>query len=192
MSNQKLVLYICMSLDGFIATNDDDLSWLSIVERKGEDYGYHEFVKSVSGYIVGRKTYDKVMQMVGNFPPARQFRCFVVSRTRSGTEGGVTFYNGDVAALVNELKKTEKGNIYCDGGGEIVKLLMSHDLIDEFIISIIPTFLGSGKRLFHGGTPPIGITFKSCRQFESGLIQLRYERDREKDEPMIKPPDPDR
>ena len=46
-----------MSLDGFLATNNDDLSWLSIVEKEGEDYGYSEFNKSVDTYIVGRVTY---------------------------------------------------------------------------------------------------------------------------------------
>jgi len=51
---RKVVLYISMSLDGFIATKDDDLSWLSIVEKEGEDYGYAEFTKEVDTYIVGR------------------------------------------------------------------------------------------------------------------------------------------
>jgi len=36
-----------MSLDGFIATKEDDLSWLSIVEKKGEDYGYVDFTANV-------------------------------------------------------------------------------------------------------------------------------------------------
>ncbi len=37
MKEKKLILYISMSLDGYLATKDDDISWLSIVERKGED-----------------------------------------------------------------------------------------------------------------------------------------------------------
>jgi dihydrofolate reductase len=40
---KKFVLYIAMSIDGYIAKHDDDISWLSIVEREGEDYGYHDF-----------------------------------------------------------------------------------------------------------------------------------------------------
>jgi hypothetical protein len=40
-TERKLILYISMSLDGFIATEDDDLSWLSVVEKEGEDYGSH-------------------------------------------------------------------------------------------------------------------------------------------------------
>ena len=36
MEERKVILYICMSLDGFIATQDDDISWLSVVEKEGE------------------------------------------------------------------------------------------------------------------------------------------------------------
>jgi dihydrofolate reductase len=173
----KLVLYICMSLDGFIATSDDDISWLSIVDREGEDYGYTEFSASVNSYIVGRKTYDKVMKMMnGEFPPAKQFDCYVVSRTRTGRENGVTFFNGNVDDLIKELKRKSSKNIYCDGGGEIVKLLMQGSLIDEYIVSVIPTLLGDGKRLFAGGTPSIGIELQSVKKYESGLVQLRYQR----------------
>ncbi len=170
----KLTLYICMSLDGFIATKDDDLSWTEVVDREGEDYGYAAFTSSIDKYIVGRKTYDKVISMVGEFPPAKQFRCYVISRTRTGTEAGVTFYNGDIRDLVRELKAEPGGNIYCDGGGEIVKLLMERDLIDQYIISVIPAILGDGKRLFHGGVGSQKIGLVSSREFPSGLVQLTY------------------
>ena len=58
MSDRKLILYISMSLDGFIATENDDLSWLSIVEKEGEDYGYNSFQETVDTCTVGRKTYE--------------------------------------------------------------------------------------------------------------------------------------
>jgi dihydrofolate reductase len=80
MNKRKVILYICMSLDGFIATEDDDISWLSLVEKEGEDYGYTEFVKSIDTYIVGRKTYDKVLQLTGGvFPQAEEFECYVIT-----------------------------------------------------------------------------------------------------------------
>jgi dihydrofolate reductase len=177
MKNGRLVVYIAMSIDGFIATKDDDISWLSMVDREGEDYGYVSFSKTVKSYIVGRKSYDKVVSMVNEFPPAKQFECYVISRTRSGKENGVTFYNGDISTLVTELKKNSEGkNIYCDGGGEIVKLLMDRQLIDEYIISIIPTVLGDGKRLFLGETLSQTLRLTDVTKYESGLVQLRYER----------------
>ena len=176
MNEPKLILYICMSLDGFIATTDDDIDWLSIVDRKGEDYGYSDFKRDVHHYVVGRKTYDKVLRMMGSFPPATEFNCYVLSRKKSGKENGVTFYNGDVSALVLDLKKDSVKNIYCDGGGEVVRLLMERDLIDEYIISIIPHILGEGKRLFIGGVAPQNISLVSTKQYESGLVQMKYQR----------------
>ena len=167
-----------MSLDGFIATKEDDISWLSIVEKEGEDYGYEEFNKSVDTYIVGRKTYDKILELTGGvFQQAERFKCFVITRQKREPENGVTFYNGPIEDLLNNLNKEKGKNIYCDGGGEIVKLLMAQNLIDEYIISIIPVMLGDGKRLFSGETKMINLKLKSSKQFETGLVQLHYVKD---------------
>ncbi len=61
--NRNLVLYIAMSLDGYIAKKDNDLGFLSMVEKEGEDYGYGDFINTVDAVIVWRKTYDKVLSM---------------------------------------------------------------------------------------------------------------------------------
>ncbi|MEM9526542.1 MAG: dihydrofolate reductase family protein [Bacteroidota bacterium] len=175
MANRKLILYISMSLDGYLATKEDGLEWLSVVEQAGEDYGYAAFTGSVDTYLVGRKTYDVVLGLTGGkFPQAEQFDCYVITRKERPSENGVTFYNGDLAALINKLKRQEGGDIYCDGGGQIVQLLLGKNLIDEYIISVIPTILGDGKRLFIGGVDPIKLSLTSSKQFSSGLVQLRY------------------
>ncbi len=175
MCKPKVVLYISMSLDGFIATNDDDLSWLSRVEKEGEDYGYTDFMETVDTYIVGRRTYEVILKLTGGiFPQAKKYTCYVLSRVSRKGENGVHFYNGEIEDLINKLKSEKGKDIYCDGGGQIVQLLMEKNLIDEYIISIIPIILGDGKRLFLGGTPPIDLIAKPSKQFESGLVQLHY------------------
>lgn len=164
-----------MSLDGFLATKEDDLSWLSIIEKEGEDYGYVEFNESVDTYIVGRKTYDVVIKLTGGtFPPSGKHKCYVITRQKRESENGVTFYNGNIEDLITELKSQSGKNIYCDGGGQVVKLLMEKNLIDEYIISVVPIILGDGKRLFIGETPMINLKALPSKQFESGLVQLRY------------------
>lgn len=177
MSKRKLILYISMSLDGFIATKDDDLSWLSIVEKEEEDYGYKKIIDTIDTYIVGRATYDVILKLTGGiFPQAEQFKCYVITREKRKSENGVSFYNGDIEVLINELKNKDGKNIYCDGGGQIVKLLMNKNLIDEYILSIIPIILGDGKRLFIGETPMIKLNSKSSKKYETGLIQLHYKK----------------
>jgi len=163
-----------MSLDGFIATKDDDLSWLSVVEKDGEDYGYINFSENIDTYIVGRNTYDIILKLTGGtFPHSEQYNCYVITRQKRESENGVTF-NGRIEDLITNLKMVEGKNIYCDGGGQIVKLLMDSNLIDEYIISIIPIILGEGKRLFNGGTSIINLKVLATKQYESGLVQLHY------------------
>lgn len=177
MERRKLILYISMSLDGFLATKDDDLSWLSIVEKEGEDYGYTAFNETVDTYIVGSKTYEKVLSMTGGvFPPADKHKCYIITRQEHDSENGVTFYNNGVENLIKALKGQDGKNIYCDGGAMVVKMLMDQNLIDEYIISIIPIILGDGKRLFKGETPRIQLEAISSKHYESGLIQVHYKK----------------
>ncbi len=173
----KLALYISMSLDGYLAGVDDDISWLDAMDHEGEDYGYVEFSKDVASYIVGKRTYDVVTTLTGGeFPQAQQYDCYVITRQNLTNKNGVTFYNGDLKSLVERLKQEDKGKIYCDGGGEIVRLLLEDDLIDEFTIAVIPIILGDGIRLFKGGVPHRDIKLVGSTQYDSGLVQLRYVR----------------
>ncbi len=175
INERKLILYISMSLDGFLATKEDDLSWLSVVEQAGEDYGYEILNESVDTYIVGRKTYEVVLKLTGGvFPQAERHKCYVITREQRRTENGVTFFNGDIVELITQLKSQEGKNIYCDGGGQLVQWLMQQNLIDEYIISVIPVLLGEGKRLFLGESPMIKLKALPARNYPSGLVQLHY------------------
>ena len=65
---RKICLFIATSLDGYIAKPNDDLSFLKLVEKDGEDYGYAEFTDTIDTLIIGRKTYDKVISMGYEYP----------------------------------------------------------------------------------------------------------------------------
>ncbi len=164
-----------MSLDGYIAKPNDDLSFLSIVEQEGQDYGYEEFIKSVDAVIVGRKTYDKVISMGFGFPHTDK-DTYIITRTQRPAIGSVKFYTGDLKTLIEKLKSENGKNIFCDGGAEIVNELLKQDLIDELIISIVPILVGDGTKLFNDGRPEQKLEFASVRSFEKGLTQLHYKR----------------
>jgi dihydrofolate reductase len=172
---RKVILYIATSLDGYIAQPNDDLGFLSIVEQEGQDYGYADFVKTVDAVIVGRKTYDKVISMGIDFPHADK-DTYIITRTSRPNIGNIKFYTGDLKTLVDELKSKNGKNIFCDGGAEIVNELLKSDLIDEFIISVIPILVGNGTKLFKDGRPEKKIEFVSVKSFEKGLTQLHYKR----------------
>lgn len=172
---RKLILYIATSLDGYIAKPNDDLGFLSIVEQEGQDYGYADFIKTVDAVIVGRKTYDKVISMGFDFPHADK-DTYIITRTPRPTIGSVKFYTDDLKLLVDKLKSKSGKNIFCDGGAEIVNELLKDNLIDEFIISVIPILVGSGTKLFKDGRPEQKLELVSVKSFEKGLTQLQYQR----------------
>ena len=173
--NRKVILYIATSLDGYIAKTNDDLSFLSIVEQEGQDYGYADFVKTVDVVIVGRKTYDKVISMGFDFPHADK-EAYIVTRTPRPNIGSVKFYSGNLKSLIDRLKSENGKNIFCDGGAEIVNELLKGDLIDEFIISVIPILVGNGTKLFKDGRPEQKLELVSVKSFDTGLTQLHYKR----------------
>lgn len=172
-TDRKVILYIATSLDGYIAKPNDDLDFLSMVEEQGQDYGYADFVKTVDTVIVGRKTYDKVMAMGFEFPHADK-NAYIITRTPGPTIGSVKFYSGDLTLLVEKLKSEQGKNIFCDGGAEIVHELLKGQLIDEFIISVIPILVGNGTRLFKDGRPEQKLTLVSVKTYNKGLTQLHY------------------
>ncbi|EIJ42680.1 dihydrofolate reductase [Beggiatoa alba B18LD] len=170
---RQLVLYIASSLDGYIAKPNDDLSFLSLVEQAGEDYGYQTFIDSVDTIILGRKTYDWVMKQVTIFPHHDKTTYVITHQVRS-SEGNLHFYTGNLRTLIQQLKAEQGKNIFCDGGAEIVNLLLQEQLFDRLIISIIPVLVGEGIKLFKTGIPEKRLKLLAAKSFTTGLVQLHY------------------
>ncbi len=142
------------------------------VSIEGEDNGYAEFVETVDTIIMGRKTYDWVNKHAA-FPHSDK-QVFIITRTPRPSEGNITFYTGNLQTLVEQLKKQPGKHIFCDGGAEIVHALLLENLIDEFIISIIPVLLGGGTRLFKEGHYTQQLRLLRSQSFTSGLVQVQY------------------
>lgn len=172
-NKRKVIVYIATSLDGYIATPDDDLNFLNIVEKEGEDYGYHEFMKGIDTIVIGRRTYDKVLTIVPEHTyPGKDV--YVITRTPKPGKDRLTFYTDNLQQLVKELKQKEGKNIFVDGGAQIINELLRSRLIDELYISIIPILLGKGIPMFDNNGPEQRLQLNSSKQFEKGLVQLHY------------------
>lgn len=168
-----LILYIATSLDGYIAQPNDDLSFLSMVEQEGQDYGYENFIQTVDTVIIGRKTYDKITSLGVNFPHTDK-DVYIITRTPRPNIGTLKFYSDNLKDLVDKLKAETGKNIYCDGGSEITNELLRNNQIDELIISVIPVLLGNGTKLFKDLRPEQKLNLISVKSFETGLVQLHY------------------
>lgn len=109
---RKLSLFIATSLDGYIAKPNDDLSFLNVVEKEGEDYGYAEFTAKIDTLIIGRKTYDYVLENVGSSHYDNGQRdVYVITKTERPKLGRTTFYTGNLKELVQQLKSENGKNI---------------------------------------------------------------------------------
>ncbi len=169
---RNVISYIAMSLDGYIAGPGDDISFLSMVEKEGEDYGYADFMKTVDTIFLGRRTYDKVKETGFGYPGDKEV--YIISHDTGFGDKALKYYSGPLKSLISDLRNRQGRNIYCDGGSEVLNQLLQDDLIDEFFISVIPVILGDGIRLFRDGHPALNLQLVSAREFDTGLVQLHY------------------
>lgn len=170
MSN--VILYIATSLDGYIAKMDHDISWLSHVEVKNEDYGYQTFMDSISAIIMGNTSFQ-VIKDFGDWPYVSK-QCFVASHSPDITPNDNVTFITDPAQTIKELKANNEGDIWLLGGANLADSLLRLDLVDELILSTIPILLGNGIRLFNAPQPELGVTVISSQQYPSELIQTHY------------------
>ena len=176
VNQAKTTLYIAMSEDGYIAGENDSLDFLNPYQVEGEDYGYHAFIEKIDAIIVGRKTYETVINL--GYPYHLEKKVYVVTRDSNYMNNeSLEFYNGSIPDLVNHLKSQNK-NVYCDGGAQLATYMISQSLIDAIILSVIPVTLESGTLLFKNGQVPESFRLKSSTPFSTGLIQFHYELNR--------------
>ncbi|NCU03038.1 MAG: dihydrofolate reductase [Chitinophagaceae bacterium] len=171
--SRKVVVYIAASADGFIAGTGDDLSFLSKVEKEGEDYGYADFITKVDTVVLGKRTYDKVLSMGYPFPHADK-EAYIITRSEMPQVGHTRFYTGEVEGLVQQLKQQEGRTIFIDGGAYIVNRLLKAGLVDEIYLSVIPVLLGSGIALFAADNPQQQLVLVEAKSFDTGLVQMHY------------------
>jgi dihydrofolate reductase len=177
---RTLTSFIAMTLDGYIAKPNDDLSFLKIVEKEGEDYGYAKFIKTIDTIILGRRTYDWVVKEIGPSHYDNGERdVYVITSTARPPTGRTIFYTGDPTTLIQQLKTEPGKNLYCDGGATLINNLLKSDLIDEFVISVIPILVGNGIRLFQDGRPEQQFELLSVKSYDTGLAQVHYRRKRD-------------
>ena len=170
-------VFIAASLDGYIARADGGLDWLAMVERAGEDYGYRDFLDAVDALVMGRRTYDSVLEFeVWPYPGKR---CIVMTHAPPAPRHGEEFASGAPASLLARLGEQGVRRLYVDGGA-LIRQFLAAGLVDDLTLSVIPVLLGSGIRLFEEDARARSSTERklrlvTARPFDSGLVQLCYQ-----------------
>jgi dihydrofolate reductase len=137
-------IYIATSLDGLIARPDGSLDWLLNLDDPEEDYGFAEFIDKIDAIVMGRKTFETVLNF-DEWPYSKPM--FVLSTTiqniPSRLHGKVEVLSGDPRIIVEELNSRGFENLYIDGGQTIQRFLRD-DLIHEMIITTASVIIGEG------------------------------------------------
>ncbi|MBK7410342.1 MAG: dihydrofolate reductase [Saprospirales bacterium] len=167
---RKLSLYIATSLDNYIAREDGSVDWL--FSATGEDYGYHAFLAGVDTILMGAKTYEFILNHGGDYPyPDQENYVFTRNKERPA-DPNVEFVTDHISEFVGRLKKQPGKTIWLVGGGQINTLMLNAGLIDEIILFIQPTVLGSGIPLFGGKGKTTAFELRSSKAYPSGMIEL--------------------
>lgn len=85
-----------------------------------------------------------------------------------------TLLPGEAAETVAELKERPSENLTVLGSGELVRSLMEHDLVDEYLLLVHPLVLGTGRRMFADSGPLHALELVNCTTTTTGVIIVTY------------------
>jgi dihydrofolate reductase len=191
------VLYMSMSLDGFIAgpnegpenglgdgghrlhewfMTDGDLD-LDGLRRSGRVNGQivDEFM-STRAVVAGRGTFEPAGGWDGDHHDGVPI--FIVARDEPGidiSQWPLVTYVGDVASAMTQAKEAAAGrNVLVHGAG-VARLALLAGVLDELELHVVPVLFGQGRRLFDG-LPAEQIELECTRilEGENGVTHMHY------------------
>ena len=173
---RKLIYHVAMSIDYFIAGEDDNIN-----DFPKEGDHVEEYVQSLLGYntvIMGRRTYEFGYQygMKPGESPYPHMKNYIVSTTLElpDKDEGIEIIKDNVLASVSTLKAQQGTDIYLCGGGSFAGYLLHHDMIDELHIKLNPILIGKGIKLFGAYKANKKMELISSKAYQSGVLLLKY------------------
>ncbi|MDQ5844390.1 MAG: dihydrofolate reductase family protein [Acidobacteriota bacterium] len=175
MSDRKIIVYIATSADGYIARPDGNVDWLNRPRTAG-DYGMGDFFKSIDTVLWGRKTFGIGGNTRGYGGKIKNY-VFTHHPPESPVKG-VEFVNEPIRDFGRRLRATPGKDIWMMGGGEIIASFLDAGEIDEFMVHVIPTFIGEGIPLIAPQHRSIELKLLSVKEYPDGVVRLHYEVER--------------
>ncbi len=174
MPVRKIIAYIAVSADGFIARPGGGIDWLDDPRFKG-DYGMSAFFTSIDTILWGGTTYREALDR-GGIEPFGPTGRHVVFTTRPPAERTprVEFTSEPVRTVAGRLRRAPGKHIWMMGGGKLIGSFLDAGEIDEFIIHVIPTFIGEGIPLIAPRHRTVPLVLESVRRFPDGVVRLHY------------------
>ena len=159
---RKVILFIAMSLDGYIADQYGKVDWLAGQDRQKDTIDtFEEFVKNIDTVIMGWKTYHQIL------------KSYVVTHQQVTSTHNIIFTSEKPQDIVSKLKQKQGKDIWICGGSQMIQPLLKSQLIDEYYITVIPILLGSGIRLFQSEYYSVPLKLIHYRE-NNGMMELVY------------------
>jgi dihydrofolate reductase len=168
----KVTYYVASSLDGFIAREDGDVSWLDDLGISG-DSGYADFFGSVDGLIMGRKTYEAIASFSG-WPYGDKPTWVCSSQDLEPMAGANLQPPLPVPQVIQTAQQMGLQHLWVIGGGALAGSLINQSLLTILSVAQMPIILGNGIPLFSGITAFPKLRLKSCQTYTDGFCQLTY------------------
>ncbi len=173
-TRRNVIVHIATSADGFIARPDGDLDWLTSRPAPEGFYGMGAFVKSIDTKLIGRKTYEVSRRLGATFDGRSRTIVFSRQAPPADAPAGVAFVREAIGPFVRRLREEPGKDIWLMGGGELIASFLDEHAIDEFVISVVPVFIGDGIPLIARRHRHVPLELRSVERFSDGLVQLRY------------------
>ncbi len=172
----RIRVYIAMSMDGFIAGEDDDLDWLDAASPETSETDavtFTGFMADVGALLMGRRTYDVVRGFEGPWPYGDTPVLVATHRALDDAPDTVEGVSGSIDSVLDRALAAAAGrDVYVDGG-RMIQQAVDSGRVDELIVTVVPTLLGAGVPLFGAlSTGPLQFEFAEPRRYGS-MVQLR-------------------
>ena len=171
---RKIVLNLAISLDGYICDENGGFDWIvGHGENDGtEPYDFPTFMKSIDTMVMGAVSYqDVILSGLSKFDK----QIVVATNKVLEPEGDVKFIKGDIVDQVLEMRSEKSKDIWLFGGAGVTDPFIRADAVDQYVVAIIPTILGNGRRLFKGDYPKLDLYLDES-VVSNGIAVLTYSR----------------
>jgi dihydrofolate reductase len=179
---RKLILFMSMSLDGFVARRDGVIEWLgeSAPHDGHRQRAVAELLGQTGTLVLGRRVYQQMVQAwPSSQSPTGELMNALPKVVFSSTLTDVEWTNARVTDRPVEeeipaLKRQPGKDIVVFGGASFARSLAAHGLIDEYRINVQPVALGDGLPLLHGLDEPLRLELVSSTAWADGPITQTY------------------
>lgn len=169
----KIILYIAISQDGFIADVNGGVEWLPHPETDQEliDVGYKELMCRIDSILMGSLSYQQILSF-GDWRWADKQTYVFTSKSLKSDNSFVQFTNDSPLAFLTEYKnRPSTKDIWLLGGAQLAESFAKEGLIDEIILTVVPKTLGAGI--------PLSLNFEDFtvnieKSLMKGLVQKKY------------------